>query len=627
MNRFSGQSRQGSSGAANGRDLFSSTRAECHLKSIDLKSTKACSASMPKREQVFVAFGQNVRRRRDARGFTQEALAERAELDRTYISDVERGARNISIASMVRIAKALGTTLSELTKGMSPVNHAGALQTWTRPHGTGDRGYIREKLARLRKAHPLRVLDLFGGCGGLSLGFHAAGFEVVGQVEIDPWAAKSHAANFYAGGPREVQERHARARDITKVDPEELARELSMDAPVQHAVDVIIGGPPCQAFARVGRAKLREVEAHPEAFKLDPRGNLYLRFLYYVEMFQPIAIVMENVPDVINYGGHNIPEETCEVLEQRGYVAKYTLLNSAFYGVPQMRERMFLVAIAMEFETQIRFPHPTHWLNLPRGYHGSRQVALKTLQAHSPEADRYYVQAPEATPSLKPAVTVKEALHDLPPITGHLNGAIKRGTRRLDQALPYPPNSRLSPYAKLMRHWRGFPANGELRDHVIRCTPRDYALFRKMRPGDQYPEAYRLALRLLEARLNHFRAKGRDIELHSADFHRLRRGIVPPYDPHKFPNKWRKMESNLPARTLMAHLGKDTYSHIHYDDSQARMISVREAARLQSFPDGFVFCGTMNPAFRQIGNAVPPLLAWAIARCLKRQLLKSQESG
>jgi len=64
----------------------------------------------------------------------------------------------------------------------------------------------------------------------------------------------------------------------------------------------------------------------------------------------------------------------------------------------------------------------------------------------------------------------------------------------------------------------------------------------------------------------------------------------------------------------MAHLGKDGYSHIHYDSDQARTISVREAARLQSFPDGFQFCGTMNPAFRQIGNAVPPLMAKALAQ-------------
>ena len=106
----------------------------------------------------------------------------------------------------------------------------------------------------------------------------------------------------------------------------------------------------------------------------------------------------------------------------------------------------------------------------------------------------------------------------------------------------------------------------------------------------------------------------------SPEFERFERSYVPPYDPGKFPNKWRKMEPDQPARTLMAHLGKDSYSHIHYDSDQARVITVREAARLQSFPDGFRFCGTMNPAFRQIGNAVPPLLAYAIAQQMLTQI-------
>lgn len=95
---------------------------------------------------------------------------------------------------------------------------------------------------------------------------------------------------------------------------------------------------------------------------------------------------------------------------------------------------------------------------------------------------------------------------------------------------------------------------------------------------------------------------------------------VPPYDPEKFPNKWRKLEWDQPARTLMAHLGKDSYTHIHPDSAQARVITVREAARLQSFPDGFRFTCAMNPAFRQIGNAVPPLLAFHLARAVKAAL-------
>src|SRR3972149_46962 len=101
---------------------------------------------------------------------------------------------------------------------------------------------------------------------------------------------------------------------------------------------------------------------------------------------------------------------------------------------------------------------------------------------------------------------------------------------------------------------------------------------------------------------------------------KLYRGMVPPDPVHNFPNRWWKLRSDFPARTLMAHIGKDTYSHIHYDSNQARVISVREAARLQSFPDGFVFCGTMNPAFRQIGNAVPPLMAKALGTTIAHAL-------
>jgi len=109
-----------------------------------------------------------------------------------------------------------------------------------------------------------------------------------------------------------------------------------------------------------------------------------------------------------------------------------------------------------------------------------------------------------------------------------------------------------------------------------------------------------------------------DLEPGGVEHARIEKATLPPYDPGKFPNKWRKMEPDRPARTLMAHLGKDSYTHIHYDDSEKRTISIREAARLQSFPDGFVFRGAMNPAFRQIGNAVPPLLARALGEELLR---------
>ena len=477
---------------------------------------------------------------------------------------------------------------------------------------------VRQKLARLATGGRPRVLDLFSGCGGLSLGLHAAGFEIRGAVESDPDAARSHGLNFHGGAAE-----HSRTRDITTTHPEDLAKDLDL-GPVDMAVDVIVGGPPCQAFARVGRSKLREIQEHPQAFKHDARAQLYLEYLRYVDGFQPLVVLMENVPDVLNHGGQNIAEEICEVLEEKEYVCGYTLLNAAYYGVPQTRERMFLIAYRREITDRVTFPTPTHWVGLPPGYDGTRAVALKLLnQGSLLPGTHSYVRPPEASQKLPPAVTAEEAIGDLPPIYAREEiaaGTLRRGARRFDQFISYDRWRKVSAYAEMMKGWSGFSAPDHLRDHVIRYLPRDYQLFARLNPGDQYPEAYQHALDMLDDRLAELRRQGTAPRRGSAAYERLKSSIVPPYDTSKFPNKWRKMWPDKPARTLMAHLGKDSYSHIHYDSEQARTISVREAARLHSFPDGFVFCGTMNPAFRQIGNAVPPLVAKAIGAELIAQI-------
>lgn len=478
-----------------------------------------------------------------------------------------------------------------------------------------DRRAFQSKIERLSGGSKPRVLDLFAGCGGLSLGFQAAGFDIAAAVEFDREAARSHGENFHRGDPR-----HAIARDITKTSPEQLADELGL-GPVDSAIDVIVGGPPCQAFARVGRSKLREIDEHPEAFIHDPRAQLYLEYLRYVDAFRPLALLMENVPDALNHGGQNIAEETCEVLRDKGYIAGYTLLNASFYGVPQMRERMILIAYREELGVEVEFPSPTNFMKLPPGYTGSRQVALKLLgKAHLSNRAHSYQTPPEADPALPPAVTAAAALSDLPTITDHLEGRLKRGARRFDQMQRYP-TSNPQGFAKLMREWPGFESRDGICDHVIRFLPRDWKLFARMNAGDQYPEAHAHALLMFDEALAQIRSKsGAAIQPGSQAWESLRASIVPPYDVGKFPNKWRKMEPDLPSRTLMAHLGKDSYSHIHYDSTQARTISVREAARLQSFPDGFKFAGTMNPAFKQIGNAVPPLLARAVAMKMQETL-------
>lgn len=478
---------------------------------------------------------------------------------------------------------------------------------------------IIRKLDRLQASSKPRVLDLFSGCGGLSLGFESAGFEMRGSVEFDPAAARSHGLNFHGGA-----EAHCQPIDITKTTPADLCRQLDL-GDVADAFDIVVGGPPCQAFARVGRSKLREIEEHPEAFIHDPRAQLYKKYLEYVDAFQPLAVLMENVPDILNHGGQNIAEETCEVLEAKGYVCGYTLLNAAFYGVPQMRERMFLIAYRHELRTKVSFPSPSHWLILPPGYEGSRSVALKSLRNLADEAHSY-IEPPAATPDLPPAVTAEDALGDLPAINARellAAGKITRGARRFDCPVSYS-RRKPSAYAELMRTWRGHEAPKDgLTDHVIRYLPRDYELFARMNPGDQYPEAYTHATEMFQERLAIARARGEKLADGSVGYKALQASIVPPYDVSKFPNKWRKMWRDQPARTLLAHLGKDGYSHIHYDSKQARTISVREAARLQSFPDGFSFSGTMNPAFKQIGNAVPPLMAKALANHMKQTIMQA----
>ncbi|MGZ5050473.1 MAG: DNA cytosine methyltransferase [Methylobacter sp.] len=482
-----------------------------------------------------------------------------------------------------------------------------------------------KKIERLKQHGIPRVIDLFAGCGGISLGFHAAGFDVVGAVEIDPAAAKSHALNFHFQKDKSLLDVHARHRDIRETEPDVLLKEFGLFGRTEDQIDVIVGGPPCQAFARVGRAKLREVADHPDAFLQDHRSNLYLRYLDYVRALQPVALVMENVPDVLNYGGHNVAEEVCEVLYDLGYSARYTILNAVFYGVPEMRERMFLVAYRRELLIEKWHPEPTHWINLPQGYHGSRQVALQTVRTDLLDKEhQYFVEPPEPrSDCTKPAVTAEDALSDLPRIEDDSELKKSKGPRRFDKFLRYPGPPRTE-FQMLMRTWPNFQSQEGISDHVIRYLPRDYKIFARMNPGDQYPEAHRLAIAMFEERLLEIqRHEGVSLKLNSKRYESERSNYVPPYDPGKFPNKWRKMEANKPARTLMAHLGKDSYSHIHYDSSQARTISVREAARLQSFPDGFIFQGPMNPAFKQIGNAVPPLMAKALADTMMEQLAKA----
>jgi DNA (cytosine-5)-methyltransferase 1 len=229
--------------------------------------------------------------------------------------------------------------------------------------------HVRAKIARLERGGRPRVLDLFAGCGGLSLGLQLAGFEILAGLDSDPHAAASHALNFHEGCAA-----HAMPQDLTdpEVTPASVCMRLGLGAPAE-AVDVVVGGPPCQAFARIGRAKLRAIAGDPEAFLNDPRAGLHERWVAWVRELEPLAVVVENVPDVLKAGGRNIAEEIARDLDQLGFITRYTLLNAVHYGVPQTRERMFLIGLRKEIGQAPAFPSPTHAHAIEHPMNGSRK--------------------------------------------------------------------------------------------------------------------------------------------------------------------------------------------------------------------------------------------------------------
>ncbi|MBN8498250.1 1-acylglycerol-3-phosphate O-acyltransferase, partial [Accumulibacter sp.] len=360
-------------------------------------------------------------------------------------------------------------------------------------------------------------------------------------------------------------------------------------------------------YARSGRLMIRVLPP------IHTRGKSMRHLMEIVDETRPLVILLENVPDIMNFGGHNVPEEIAEGLKLRGYVTRYTLLNAAFYGVPQLRERLFLIAFDVRLGVIPQFPLPTHTMELPRGYEGSRAVALKHVKTEG----SHFAPIPFHAAELPRSISTEDALSDLPFISDHLRDMAVIRRRKVSDRLPYRDGTTPSNYGRLMRNWYGFSTAGDVTGNVVRLTARDFPIFGRMPRGADYPVALRIAREILEEKIQqeHVPPKAG-----TAQYKALEQATVPPYDVGKFPNKWWKLDSDAPSRTLTAHLGKDTYSHIHYDGRQKRMISVREAARLQSFPDGFEFAGAINASFRQIGNAVPPLLALAVGKALMTTL-------
>jgi DNA (cytosine-5)-methyltransferase 1 len=445
------------------------------------------------------------------------------------------------------------------------------------------------------------VLDLFAGAGGMALGFHAAGAKCIGAVEYDQAAAKTFERNLGGAGDLKMFGGPVNG-DVNQIPVEDLCAGLSSSP------TVIVGGPPCQGFSRIGRAKqaslLGEKERITRGGVTDPGRNLlYQYFLGAVRHAMPMAFVMENVPGMREHLGNDFSKRISREAQYIGYNVRYFLLDAAQYGVPQHRWRLFFVGLRSDLG-HLAVPRPPKYTHEP---------SAKPNGSKLPE-DPWMIAGPDlpSAENLKPPVTVREAIGDLPRLTSHLNDPPKPPR---DSALPLRREP--SEYVQMLRDWPGFEAPDRITGNWFRFTRRDFATFREMAQGDCYPEAVQIANSLLRKSVSSMDSPPRP---GSKRWNELKAQHVPPYRNDAFKDKWQKLVADKPSWTLVAHLSKDTYSHIHYDSRQARMISIREAARLQSFPDGMRFEGNYGEQFKQIGNAVPPVLARAIAEELFAQL-------
>lgn len=341
----------------------------------------------------------------------------------------------------------------------------------------------------------LNCIDLFCGCGGLSLGFEKAGINVL--VGIDAWQDAITTFNYNHKNSKGI------CADLSTLEPSEIEKELN-----GKSVDLIIGGPPCQGFSVAGK---RIVD--------DVRNNLYKNFVRFVEYYKPKAFMMENVPNILSIGGGIVRDSIVKDFSDLGYKVVYKVLTASNYGTPQNRRR----AVFVGFKDGKEFIFP--------------QQTVEQL------------------------VTSYEALSDLP-------------ENSLEDGSDYPMTTNCD-YQKLMRCNSSKIYNHQITEHsdktkeIIALVP-DGGNYKNLPPELQQTRKVHIA--------------------------------------------WTRLNSQKPSFTI------DTGHRHHFHYKWNRIPTVRESARIQSFPDDFIFLGTKTSQYKQVGNAVPPLMAEAIAKKLKETL-------
>lgn len=354
----------------------------------------------------------------------------------------------------------------------------------------------------------LNVIDLFSGCGGLSRGFIDAGCKVLLGVDNDSAALATFSLN------------HDGAKGLNANLAEDKAFDEIGHIIGKKAVDLIIGGPPCQGFSLTG----------PRNFD-DARNSLYLAFIQMVKFYHPKAFVIENVPGMATLYHGEVKNEIYRRFSALGYNIKSKILCAADFGVPQIRKRLVFIGVQKRYG-EVTFPHPIL-------------------------SESHYI-------------TSREAIDDLP-------------------ALENEPGSEKSNYSSPSRTQYQKEMRGTCNILYNHVATQHTELVKKT--ISQVPEG--------------------------GNYKNLPPGVG---ESRKFHMAWTRCDGNQPSRTIDT--GHRNYFHYEYN----RIPTVRECARLQSFPDNFIFTGTKTQQYRQVGNAVPPRLGYYLARHLQTLLISEDDN-
>ncbi len=408
----------------------------------------------------------------------------------------------------------------------------------------------------------LTYLEIFAGAGGLSEGFLRNNFIPIAHIEMDKYASltlKTRLAYYFIkkSGRYELYSDYI-TQKITREEfynliPDNILKSV-ITAEIKEEtlsflfneiekimynrgisrINVLVGGPPCQAYSVIGRAR------DPYKKQNDKRNYLYKLYAKFLEKFEPDVFVFENVPGLLSAGGGKLWEDVKRYFKNAGYKVDYRMLNAYSFGVLQNRKRIIVIGWRLDIDS------------------------------------KYPVLTEE---NLSEEFKVRDIFDDLPPLLP--------GERIYYGKYIKPPSKYLKKY--------------QIRDENDVLT---LHLARKHNQRDRLIYKFYIEKWLSERRRPEYDELPEDLKTHK--------------NRKVFRDRFKVVSPDLPySQTVVAHLAKDGHYFIHPDINQLRSISVREAARLQSFPDNFYFEGPMTAMFRQIGNAVPPLMAEKIAEKIK----------